>query len=248
VSGTLSPLTRGPLQPSLPPLVLSSGAVEILKWTAAALMVADHINKYLLHGSEPLLFDAGRLAMPLFAMVLGYNLARPSEGLYARIAVRLAIAGTLASVPFIALGGLGWGWWPLNIMATFLVATVACWLLDSDGSPRIAAAAALFIVGGSSVEFWWPGIALCVATWSYARKPCWRALTGAVLAVFALRLINGNDWALAAFVVVLAATRAPASLWVPRVRLYFYAFYPVHLGLLWICQRALLIQWQRLMT
>ena len=80
MSGTLSPVTRGPLRPSLRPLVLSSGAVEILKWTAAALMVGDHINKYLLHGSEPLLFDAGRLAMPLFAIVLGYNLARPQRG------------------------------------------------------------------------------------------------------------------------------------------------------------------------
>jgi TraX protein len=225
----------------LRPLVLSNGAVEILKWIAAALMVGDHVNKYLLHGSAPALFDAGRLAMPLFAIVLGYNLARPGQS-YGRVAARMAIAGTLASVPFVALGGLGWGWWPLNIMATFLVATVICWLLASDGALRIAAAAGLFVVGGSSVEFWWPGIALCVASWSYARTPSWRALAASALAVFSLRVINGNDWALATFVAILPAMHVPDSLRVPRPRLFFYAFYPVHLAVLLICQRALHLQ------
>ena len=235
-------LGRDRPQLELRPLLLSDGSVEMLKWIAAVLMVGDHINKYLLHESVPALFDVGRLAMPLFAIVLGYNLARPSEGLYARVAVRLAIAGGLASAPFIALGGLGWGWWPLNIMATFLLATLICWLLDSGGAPRIAAAAALFVVGGSSVEFWWPGVAVCVAAWSYARKPSWHALICAVLAVFALRFINGNDWALPSFVVLLAATRVPGSMRLQRGRLFFYAFYPLHLALLWISQRALQFQ------
>jgi len=30
-------------------------------------MTLDHINKYLLHGSEPILFAVGRLALPLFS-------------------------------------------------------------------------------------------------------------------------------------------------------------------------------------
>lgn len=242
MASAISPAARAPLQPVLRPLVLSDAAVEILKWIAVALMVGDHVNKYLLHGAAPGLFQAGRLAMPLFAIVLGYNLARPNEGVYARVAVRLAIAGTLASVPFIALGGLGWGWWPLNIMVALLVATLICWLLDVGGALRISAAAALFLVGGSSVEFWWGGIALCVASWSYARQPSWLALTAASGAVFALRLINGNDWALAAFVVVLAATRASDWRRVPRVGFFFYAFYPTHLALVLACQRALHIQ------
>ena len=147
-----------------PVLTLSSGTLEALKWLALILMTFDHVNKHLLHASVPELFAAGRLAMPLFGFVLGYNLARPDAlegGTFKRTAVRLAVFGSIASVPFIALGGLGWGWWPFNVMATLLVATLCAWLFEVGGWARIALACLLFILGGSVVEFWWPGLAAC---------------------------------------------------------------------------------------
>ena len=107
-------------------LELSSGSLEALKWLALLLMTLDHVNKYLLHASVPELFAAGRLALPQFGFVLGYNLARPgapASGGYSRTARRLGIFGSIATIPVIALGGLGWGWWPFNFMATLLVAT-----------------------------------------------------------------------------------------------------------------------------
>ena len=57
-----------------------------------------------------MLFDLGRVVMPIFAIVLAYNLARPGafdRAAYPRVMKRLAIAGVLATPPFIALGGLG---------------------------------------------------------------------------------------------------------------------------------------------
>ena len=60
-----------------PALMLSSGTLEALKWLALLLMTLDHVNKHLLHASVPELFAAGRLTLPLFGFVLGYNLARP---------------------------------------------------------------------------------------------------------------------------------------------------------------------------
>ena len=126
-----------------PVLTLSSGTLEALKWLALILMTFDHVNKHLLHASVPELFAAGRLAMPLFGLVLGYNLARPdalADGAFKRTAVRLAVFGSIASVPFIALGGLGWGWWPFNVMATLLVATLCAWLVEVGGWARIALA------------------------------------------------------------------------------------------------------------
>ena len=102
---------RAPVS-TAPRLELSSGALEALKWLALLLMTLDHVNKHLLHASVPELFAAGRLALPLFGFVLGYNLARPGAlvgGVYSRTARRLALFGSIASVPFIALGGLGWG-------------------------------------------------------------------------------------------------------------------------------------------
>ena len=124
-----------------PVLTLSSGTLEALKWLALLLMTFDHVNKHLLHGSVPELFAAGRLAMPLFGFVLGYNLARPdalADGAFKRAAARLAVFGSIASVPFIELGGLGWGWWPFNVMATLLVATLCAWLIEVGGWARIA--------------------------------------------------------------------------------------------------------------
>src|ERR1035437_4304359 len=108
----------------LPRLALTDGTIEALKWLPLVLMTFDHINKHLLHEAVPAIFDAGRLAFPLFGFILAFNLARPGtlarEG-YSRVLKRLAIFGAIASIPFIALGGLAWDWWPLNIMVTLFV-------------------------------------------------------------------------------------------------------------------------------
>jgi hypothetical protein len=223
-----------------PALVLGSGTLEALKWLALGLMTLDHVNKYLLHGSVPALFAAGRLALPLFAFVLGYNLARPGAlagGTYGRTARRLGVFGGLASVPFIALGGLGWGWWPLNVMATLLVATLCAWLIEVGGSARLALACVVFIVGGALVEFWWPGIAACLLAWSYNRRPTWVTLALWVSALASLYVINRNLWALAALPLILVPWQIKLN--VPRGRLGFYVYYPAHLAVLWGLARIL---------
>jgi hypothetical protein len=214
-------------------LVLSSGSLEALKWLALLLMTLDHVNKYLLHASVPELFAAGRLALPLFGFVLGYNLARPgalASGAYARTARRLAVFGGIATLPFGALGGLGWGWWPLNIMATLLVATLCAWLIDVGGTARLVAAATLFIGGGALVEFWWPGVATCLLAWAYCLRPSWVKLTLWVGALACLYVINRNLWALAAVPLIFGARYVEVDM--PRVRLGFYAYYPLHLAVI----------------
>ena len=221
--------------PALPVLRLTDGAVEALKWLAMLLMVADHVNKYLLHDRVPVAFDLGRLVMPIFAIVLGFNLARSVPGTFQRVSLRLSLYGLIATVPFIALGGLAWVWWPLNIMATFLVATLVCWAFDPGRLRHKVLACVLFLVAGSSVEFWWPGVALCVAAWSYVRSPNWLALAAGMAALVALRMVNGNDFALLALPVLVLGTMWRRPL--PRARHVFYAFYPLHLAALWLLQR-----------
>ena len=223
-----------------PPLVLSSGSLEALKWLALLLMTLDHVNKHLLHASVPELFAAGRLALPLFGFGLGYNLARPgalANGGYSRTARRLAIFGTIATIPFIALGGLGWGWWPFNILATLLVATLCAWLIEVGGPTRLVAAAAVFAVGGALVEFWWPGLAACLMAWAYCRRPSWLRLALWIGTLASLYVINRNLWALAALPLIFAAGQVDVS--VPRGRLGFYVYYPVHLAVLWGLARLL---------
>jgi hypothetical protein len=223
-----------------PALMLSSGTLEALKWLALILMTFDHVNKHLLHASVPELFAAGRLAMPLFGFVLGYNLARPdalADGAFKRTAARLAVFGSIASVPFIALGGLGWGWWPFNVMATLLIATLCAWLIEVGGWARIALAGVLFILGGAVVEFWWPGLAACLFAWAYCRRPSWGMLVLWIASLAALYIINRNLWALAALPLIFAAGQV--SMRVPRIRLGFYVYYPAHLAVLWVLVRLL---------
>ena len=224
-----------------PALMLSSGTLEALKWLALLLMTLDHVNKHLLHASVPELFAAGRQALPLFGFVLGYNLARPgalASGAYSRTARRLALFGSIATVPFIALGGLGWGWWPFNIMATLLVATLCAWLIEVGGPARLALAGVVFIVGGALVEFWWPGLAACLLAWAYSRRPSWMTLALWVGALASLYVINRNLWALAALPLIFAAA-GHVNLSVPRGRLGFYVYYPAHLAVLWGLARLL---------
>lgn len=64
---------------SLPRLFVADGTVEGLKWLGLLLMTGDHVNKYLFNGTLPFLFEAGRLAMPIFVFVLAFNLARPGQ-------------------------------------------------------------------------------------------------------------------------------------------------------------------------
>ena len=213
-----------------PALVLSDGAIEVLKWGALVLMTFDHVNKYLLHDASAILFAFGRLVMPIFGIVLGYNLARPGAHAYGRVAVRLAIVGVAATPAFIALGGLGWGWWPLNIMATLLAATLICGLLDAGGPLRVVLAAIVFLITGSSVEFWWPGIGICVSAWSYAKRPSWTALLLGVVSTASLYIVNRNMWAMASLPLTWLAMNVQFK--APRFRSFFYAYYAGHLTVL----------------
>lgn len=214
-----------------PRLVLSDGMVETLKWLGLILMTGDHINKYLFNGTLPMLFEIGRLALPLFVFVLAYNLARPHAlecGVYRRTIIRLMVFGGLATPAFITLGGIRFGgFWPLNIIFTLLTFTVTAYLIEKG---RFFSAGLVFLVGGGLGEFLWPAIVLGLAIWSYCKRPSLMAVTAALIACASLWFTNHNMWALAALPAIQLATHF--NLRVPRLRLFFYGYYPLHLILL----------------
>lgn len=219
----------------LPRLVVADGSIEALKWLALLLMTGDHVNKYLLNGVNPLLFNAGRMSLPIFCFVLAYNLARPDtlqHGVYTRTMSRLALFGLAATPAFLALGGLWAGWWPLNVMFTLLAATVVLSLIDQGSRLSFIAAATVFLFAGTLVEFWWPALSMCLAIWLYCRKPSLVALALLIASCAALWFINGNFWALTAFPVVALATQI--NFQTPRIKWLFYSYYPVHLTVIWL--------------
>lgn len=217
------------------PLLMSDDSLHLLKWIALVLMTGDHINKYLFNGTINWLFAAGRLCLPIFVFVLAYNLARPGvfeRGAYPRTMKRMALFGMAASVPYIALGGLGGGWWPLNVMFTLLLITTTLYLVECGDFGNLIAAGLLLLVGGSVVEYWWPAIILGIAVWSYCKRPTWVAAVVTLLALTTLWFINCNLWALAVLPLLLVASRLDLPM--PRLRWVFYIYYPVHLVALWL--------------
>jgi hypothetical protein len=214
---------------------IADGTLEALKWLALVLMTGDHVDKYLFNGTIEALYAAGRGAMPLFVFVLAYNLARPGaleNGAYLRTLMRLTLAGLAATPPFIALGGLAAGWWPLNILFMLAALTAILYLVEGDRPGGYLAAAAVFGLGGALVEFWWPGLALGVAVWGYCKKPNWAALVLAITALLSLWFVNGNQWALVVIPAILASFYLELPL--PRLSGLFYAYYPIHLAALWL--------------
>lgn len=217
------------------PTTMQEGALQTLKWLALLAMTADHLNKYLLDHRYPWLFDFGRLAMPLFAALLGWNLARPQAlacGVYLRVAKRLALAGLIATPPYLALGGAIAAGWPLNAMATLLVATGILYGLDRATPVSRTAALVLFVVGGALGEFWWPALLVTIGVWRCRRG---KSVPGAALALLGLAglcWINGNLWALASL--PLAAGVACLNPSLPRWRGLFYGYYPAHLAALYV--------------
>ncbi len=216
-----------------PRIELSDGAVEAMKWLGLLLMTADHAQKYSMI-AVPGGYEAGRMAFPLFGIVLAYNLARTSsEGLalYVRVLTRLLVCCALASIPFIALGGLGFGWWPLNSMGTLAVSVGVMYLIESRPPFWKTKAATVFLLGGAMVEFWWPGVALCVGAWRYCTHPTGGALLLWLAGTAGLTLINGNWWACASFV-VLAGMAYGVTIEIPRASRWFYLYYPAHLSII----------------
>jgi hypothetical protein len=211
-------------------LYIDEGVIQALKWLALLLMIVDHANKYLAFGKIEWMFAAGRVCMPLFCFVLAYNLNRPGElagDAFSRVMKRTTLSGCIAMPFFILLGGLGWGWWPLNIMFMFFVATWIMWLLERSRRGDLAWAVIVFLIGGAVVEYWWIGIAMCLAARQHCKHPGVLSFALMVLVTAALYVINKNLWALAAMPLIALAPYM-YEVRIPRWRNVFYIVYPAH--------------------
>ena len=214
-----------------PRVELSDGSVEAMKWLGFILMTADHAQKYGLMPAVPGVYEGGRVAFPLFGIVLAYNLVRVQNhdrAVYVRVLTRLLCCGALASVPFIALGGLGFGWWPLNCMATLAVAVCIMSVIEARRPFWKSRAAALFLLGGALVEFWWPGVALCIGAWLYCTHPA----GGAAIMVSRDRRphVDQRQLVACASFAVLAGMPTVVTIEIPRASRFFYLYYPAHLA------------------
>ena len=225
-------------------LYVDDGTIEALKWLAVILMVIDHTNKYLANASFRWAFDAGRVCLPLFCFVLAYNLTRVGvleDGGYRRVMKRTALVGTIATPIFILLGGLGLGWWPLNIMFTLCVATLMLFFVARRGRLNMTYAVLVFVIGGIFVEYWWFALGMVLACWAFCNKPGAGSFVLVLIATAALYAVNRNFWAFAALPIIALAPFITIS--APRMRNLFYIVYPLHLAVLLGVRAYLGLHW-----
>ena len=219
---------------------MTSGGREFLKWLAVVLMTGDHVITILGLGYVPVATELGRVAFPLFALVLAYNLALPGADL-AKSIRRLTVWGLVATpVAYLAFGSLV----PLNVLLTFAVACSAIWSMQTRNWPLTAAA---MLVAPLVLDYGWPGVWLVVAAYGWFRahgkRMHWllgcgefrRSRLYLVLPIWIwvcmglLCLYNGNAWALLALPVMQLGEYAWS---IPRTRWAFYGYYVGHLGVL----------------
>ncbi|WP_372393747.1 TraX family protein [Xanthomonas sp. NCPPB 3582] len=208
---------------------MTSGGRELLKWLAAVFMTGDHALKILWLGYVPGVAELGRVAFPLFALVLAYNLAQPSadiEKSVKRLFVWGAIATPVAAVAFQRV-------FPLNVLLAFALAAVCILAIERR---RWIVLAPCALLAPAAVDYQWSGLAIVLGGWLFWRNP-WRwqspkwisacVLIG--LPVLTLCFVKDNFWALMALPLLgLAALPIP----VRRTRTAFYAYYIGHLVVL----------------
>lgn len=222
---------------ALAPVVISDGTLEALKWLGLVLMTVDHINKFLNGGQSALMFDLGRVALPLFGFVLAYNLCRPealARGVFQRVSIQLFIYGWIAQIPFVAIGGTNAYGWPLNILFTLWVSVLIIWMLELHKPKLMLVILPLFSFASMLPEFWHLGTGSTLAAWYFCKNPRVASLMIWIVAVAALAIINQNFYALLALPLLYASQRV--NLPVPRHRRVFYVFYPAHLAALGLAQ------------
>ena len=219
-------------------LMVSNAALTALKLIGITAMLIDHYNSLVKPDYSPLLYEIGRLALPLFAFVLGYNLARIPAEKMPNIMLRLLLFGVIATPIYNILGAGLWHWWPLNILFTLLLATGTIYLLSVSPPSHLVilvrlAAVLLFAAAGSMVDYLWVGPALVLVIWRlYLTVPQLERvmLYGALLLLAGLLcLLNASLAALLAVPVILLTVLFYQERQLSRMKWFFYWFYPGHL-------------------
>ena len=224
---------------AFPNIKIADGSIEGLKWLAMVAMTFDHMNRIFFSTGNDLFYSIGRIAMPVFAFVFVYNIARSAEFVpahYYKSFKRLVFFGLLATPAYIAMMRLE-GLFPLNIMFTFLVAAATIFFYEKYGlGPR---AILCFLVGGLFVEYGWFGVAICLSCWFFCKTPHPISLFVTLVTFIFLDVFNRSDWTLLSIPIIFLASQIDFK--VPRCTYFFWGYYPLHLSVMVLVQHVYVI-------
>lgn len=202
---------------------------EALKLFALALMFGDHVNRYLLDGSAPVLFLAGRLVLPLFAVSLALGFVNQSEGKQGRILRRLMVWSVIAQVCWLLVPHGE----AFNILGQFVLVALLWFVFQRRGVVRGVLVGMVAVVLSTFVEFGVAGLLCMACAFVWARWQDWRGWCVLVLGVAALVVPNGTFAAVWALPVVAVAGWVPV---VERTRGLFYWAYSLQWVGLWFAR------------
>jgi hypothetical protein len=211
----------------------ASGALEVLKVAALVAMVADHANKYALDGAYPMMEHIGRLAFPLFALVVAANL-RWNTADPQRYFMRLAVWGMASQ----AIYTWATGRTDLNILLTLGIGVQLVLAVEAlrQHSSVVGVLWLIVVIGATlacDYSFTGPLLVVLFHGW-FARPGPYTAL----LAILGVAALNSSLLFAPAALASLIVAGAVAW-WQPRLRritrYWFYPFYPTHFAVIhWI--------------
>lgn len=206
------------------------GALEALKWLAVLSMLIDHVGALMLEQHKfSASYQVGRLAYPLFAMVLACRLAMQVQckgALGLGPARRLLAWALLSAVPFaLATGRV----WPPDIFFTLALGAALCWLSDAD-YPWLARFGLhmLAVVASLGCDYFTPGVYLVPVMYRMQRRPSLGLALGLLVCAVGLSFLNASSVTLLAFALLMLAHGLRLR-WPRMPGLTFYALYPLHL-------------------
>lgn len=221
-------------------LRLSSSQQTFLKWLALALMLLDHANRTL-WTFQPWAFALGRIAFPLFAFLIAYNFTvrgvKPG-----RYIGPLLLFGIISQLP--AMLALSRDVLPLNIFFTLALGVdsipLRAWFAQHLPQGRFwqflswLASFYLVILFGILVEYGPLGVLLIPGILLLLRCPT--VVTGVLIPLLLATINAPHVTSLAAWLVIplIYAVRTLQLPRLPRLKWFFYGFYPGHLLILWL--------------
>ncbi|MFC3567633.1 TraX family protein [Xanthomonas dyei] len=177
-------------------------------------------------GYVPGVTELGRLAFPLFALVLAYNLAQPSADIEKSVK-RLFLWGLIAT-PVVAIAFQRV--FPLNVLLSFALAAVCILAIERRRWVFLALCATL---APAAVDYQWAGLGVVLGGWMLWRNPWqWRLskaislLVLLVLPICVLCFFSDTFWGLLALPLLLLAR---VNILITRTRSAFYFYYVGHL-------------------
>lgn len=207
---------------------------ELLKGIAIVTMTVDHVG--LLFFPEYTIFRiVGRFAFPLFAylLVLGMESTRSMRAYF----TRLLVFAVLSQAPFTLVNGGVW-WEYINIYATLLLGLAMVYLIERSS---VLFVAPLVLSAAIPVDYGVYGTATVLLFYLLRRD--WRVGAGVFVVLNLVLAATGaqtQPWSILALIPILLhssgrlSIRSETAPGHPTFRKYFfYAYYPVHLALLY---------------